>query len=62
MTVEIISWSISTKVWDQAGIKLNTPESAVGLATDCDMGPCTYHVKLEMCPWDTDAPAIAKFL
>ena len=24
MTVEIISWSISTKVWDQAGIKLAT--------------------------------------
>ena len=25
MTVEIISWSISTKVWDRAGIKLATP-------------------------------------
>ena len=29
MTVEIISRSISTKVWDQAGIELATPESAV---------------------------------
>ena len=29
MTVEIISWSISTKVWDRAGIKLATPGSAV---------------------------------
>ena len=37
MTVEIIS--ISTKVWDQAGIELATPGSAVGLATDCATGP-----------------------
>ena len=29
MTVEIISWSISTKVWDWAGIELPTPGSAV---------------------------------
>ena len=29
MTVEIISWSISTKVWDRTGIELETPESAV---------------------------------
>ena len=29
MTVEIISWSISTKVWDRAGIELATPGSAV---------------------------------
>ena len=41
MTVEIISWSISMKVWDRAGIKLATPESAVRLisvarhVTDC---------------------------
>ena len=41
MTVEIISWSIFTKVWDRAGIKLTTPGSAVRLAsvaryvTDC---------------------------
>ena len=29
MTVEIISWSISTKVWDRTGIKLATPRTAV---------------------------------
>ena len=33
MTVEIISWSISTKVLDRAGIKLATPGSAVRLAS-----------------------------
>ena len=43
MTVEIISQSISTKVWDQAGIEPATPGSAVRLAsvarhvTDCAM-------------------------
>ena len=31
MTVEIISWSTSMKVWDWAGIKLATPGSAVRL-------------------------------
>ena len=25
--------------WDRAGIKLETPGSAVGLATDCATGP-----------------------
>ena len=41
MTVEIISWSISSKLWDRAGIKLATPGSALRLAsvarhiTDC---------------------------
>ena len=29
MTLEIISRSISTKVWDRAGIELVTPGSAV---------------------------------
>ena len=44
-TVEIISWSISTKVWDRAGIKLAIPESAVRHAsvarhvTDCTTRP-----------------------
>ena len=33
MTVEIISWSISTKVWDRAGIELTTPGSAVRLTS-----------------------------
>ena len=41
MTVEIISWSISSKVWDRAGIEFATPGSAVRLTsvvrnvTDC---------------------------
>ena len=33
MTVESISWSISTKVWDRAGIELATPGSAVSFAS-----------------------------
>ena len=33
MTVEIISWSISTKVWDRAGIELATPGFAVSFAS-----------------------------
>ena len=33
MTIEINSWSISTKVWDLAGIELATPGSAVRLAS-----------------------------
>ena len=49
MTVEIISWSISTKVWDRAGIELATPGSAVSLAsvarhvTDCATRPSSTH-------------------
>ena len=39
MTVEIISLSISSRVWDGAGINLATLQSEVGLATDCAMGP-----------------------
>ena len=45
MTVEIISRSISTKVWERAGIELANPESAVRLAsiarhvTDCATRP-----------------------
>ena len=45
MTVEIISWSISMRVWDWAGIVLATPGSAVRLAsvarhvTDCATRP-----------------------
>ena len=45
MTVKSISWSISTKVWDRAGIELATPGSAVRLAsvarhvTDCATRP-----------------------
>ena len=29
MAVEIISWSIVTKIWDRAGIEFATPGSAV---------------------------------
>ena len=49
MTIEIISWSISTKVWDRAGIELATPGSAVRLAsvarhvTDCATRPGMGH-------------------
>ena len=45
MAEEIISWSISTKVWDRAGIELATPGSAVSFAsvtrhvTDCATRP-----------------------
>ena len=48
MTIEIISWSISTKVWDRARIKLATTRSAVRCAsvvrhvTDCAMLPGKY--------------------
>ena len=50
MTAEIISWSISTKVWDRAGIELATPGSAVRHAsvarhvTDCATRPGTLLV------------------
>ena len=39
MTIEIISRSTSTKVSDRATIELTISGSAVGLATDCAMGP-----------------------
>ena len=42
--LEIISWSISTKVWDRAGLKLAGPGSAVGLATNCATG--SKHVDI----------------
>ena len=50
MTVEIISWSISTKVWDRAGIELATPGSAVRNVsvarhvTDCATRPGDMHI------------------
>ena len=49
MTVEIISWSISTKVWDRPGIELATPGSAVSFAsvtrhvTNCATRPGIYQ-------------------
>ena len=39
MAVEIISWSNSTKGWNQAGIELATPGSATRLVTDCATRP-----------------------
>ena len=33
MTVEIISCSISTKIWDQAGVEIATPGSAARFAS-----------------------------
>ena len=48
MTLEIISWSISTKVWDWAGIELATPGSAAIHASvarhvaDCATRPSVY--------------------
>ena len=40
MTVEIISRSISRKVWNQARNKCVIPGSAIGLTTDCTLpGP-----------------------
>ena len=53
MTVEIISCSISTKVWDQTGIELATPGSAVSFAsvtrhvTDCATRPCSREMLFE---------------
>ena len=52
MTVEIISWSISTKVWDRTGIELATPGSAIRHAsvarhvTDCATRPGKEEDKL----------------
>ena len=39
MAVEIISRSISTKVWDRAGIQLETPGSSVRHVTNCATRP-----------------------
>ena len=50
MTVEIISRSISKKIWDMAGIELVTPGSEVRLAsvarhvTDCALRPGKKNV------------------
>ena len=44
MFLEIISRSIPTKLWDQAGIELLTPGSAVGRVTHCanELGMSSY--------------------
>ena len=44
MTVENISWSNSTKVRDQARIKLMASGSAIRLATDCPLGPSNIYI------------------
>ena len=55
MTVEIISWSISMKVWDRAAIELATPVSAVRLAsvakhvTNCAMRYLCNLTQVVMC-------------
>ena len=52
MTIEIISWSISTIVWDPAVIKLAAPGSEVRLAsvarhiTDCATRPSLRLVRI----------------
>ena len=38
MTIEIISQSMSMKVWDWAGIELANPGSTVRHVTDCTNG------------------------
>ena len=45
MTEDIISQTISMKLWDWAGIELVTPRSAVGLANDCFIGPSRCCLK-----------------
>ena len=53
--MEIISRSISTKVWDLAGIELVIPGSAVREVsaviqiTDCAMQPCKKCFKTRLC-------------
>ena len=54
MTVEIISWSISTKVWDRVGIELATPGIAVRHAsvarhvTDCATRPGLVTIDVQI--------------
>ena len=59
MTVEIISWSISTKVWNRTGIELATPGSTVRHAsvarhdTDCATRPgICFGSSIEPFHWD----------
>ena len=46
MAVEIISRSISAKVWDQARIELATPGLAVGRVTGCATQPGKHEMVL----------------
>ena len=45
MTIEIISCSIFTKVWDLTGTELLTPGSAGRLTTNYDTRLVKYHLK-----------------
>ena len=47
MAVEIISWSISTKLWDQAQIELATPGSTIRHVTDCAKRPYFYFNQID---------------
>ena len=47
MTVENISLTISTKVWDRATIEVMTPGSAIGLTPHCAMRP--GHIAVYTC-------------
>ena len=60
MAVEIISRSISTKVWDRAGIEFATPGSAVRLhsvarnVTDCTTRPGKTLIRLPVGEYSID--------
>ena len=43
MALEIISWSISTKVLDQAGMELATPGSGSDMHLQSDTLPTALH-------------------
>ena len=66
MTVAIISLSITTKVWGQAGIELTTPVSAVRLAsvarhiTDYATGPGTFTNGISICYYSIDRRILLK--
>ena len=44
MAIEIISWSLSKKIWDRAGLKLMNPGSSVRHVTDCATLPLKMRV------------------
>ena len=53
MAVEIISWSISTKVWDRAGIELAILGSEVRHVTDCGTWPGNLKHLTQICVTDS---------
>ena len=58
MTEEIISQSISTKVWNWARIELSTPGSAVRLVTNCTTGPDSHFKDKIMSFWSIERSEI----